>query len=862
MITFNNVNKIYDNGMEQVKALNNVNIEFGDLGMAFILGKSGSGKTTLLNMVTGLDFCNEGKVIINHEDWSIKTEKDCDIFRGRNIGIVFQEYNLIDDLDVYNNVEFPLKLIQMTKEERKEKVVNTLKYVGIEELANRKITELSGGQKQRVAIARAIVKNPKIIVADEPTGNLDEKTTESIFELLKEISKKCLVIVVTHDIESAQKYADYIFNILDGKVERGNISKQDCYEVKIVDKIKENRIQVWECKKEIVFQKIQELISDALETEQECSLLLNVKRKYDTSEKEKYVQREVSENTVLDNLIQETESIQLSNKDILDYAVNIINCRIIRFLVTLVMFTLTTLLFGIAIIFTSYRNDIAILNYLKQYNVKFHVVGKEVSYENVFAVQLEKLLMSGNVVHNQLYENFQKERIESRKYNMKLYGMEDNEYIIGPTDITISFSEDNNYRPECLEGVMPSNDHEIALTDYLCYELGFEDKAIGRNIYLEGNEMTIVGVVKTDYKEYNIQEKMASGMLSEFAHYKIQYEYNIGYADESYVEKRRDEASGIQLTAGNFFVSDRVVSYLEQSLGYCSAKYISDEDMIAGRLPKRENEIVISTTTITNYGLDINTICGSKYFFRDIYDDTYGMYYDDYLNLYDYFPNGVEIVGVYGIDKINDEMVLKSDVLLQENIYDRIRTDYYNIYFYDEYIVYTSEKYYQTDINLFEKLNFIMQEPSIKKINEFDKIIKENKIYLWAILAILMIITVFMFISSITFSIRDNMKKIGIFRAIGVSRWDTLKIFIFEVLLLEFTGIVMAVILCCISVKRINEIYMIQLLENKFQLLFINWRVLGFVLSIVFVIGLFTAIIPIYRFSKMKPIYLLNHNKS
>ena len=112
MIIFNNVNKIYDNGMEQVKALNDVNIEFGDAGMVFILGKSGSGKTTLLNMVTGLDFCNEGKVTINKEDWSIKTEKDCDIFRAENIGIVFQEYNLIDDLDVFNNIEFPLKLIR------------------------------------------------------------------------------------------------------------------------------------------------------------------------------------------------------------------------------------------------------------------------------------------------------------------------------------------------------------------------------------------------------------------------------------------------------------------------------------------------------------------------------------------------------------------------------------------------------------------------------------------------------------------------------------------------------------------------------------------------------------------------------
>ena len=207
-------------------------------------------------------------------------------------------------------------------------------------------------------------------------------------------------------------------------------------------------------------------------------------------------------------------------------------------------------------------------------------------------------------------------------------------------------------------------------------------------------------------------------------------------------------------------------------------------------------------------------------------------------------------------------MILKSDVLLQENMYEKIGTDYYNKYFYDEYTIYTSETYYQSDIKIFENFKFSMQEPSIKKINEFDRLIKENKIYLWAILMILLIVTVFMFISSITFSIRDNMKKIGIFRAIGVTRRDTLKIFIFEALLLELTGIAAAVILCCITVNRINKIYMIQLLENKFRLLFINWQVLGVVLAIVFVIGLFTAVLPIYQFSKMKPVNLLNHNKS
>ncbi len=217
MIELKNVSKTYKSKKgKNTRALDNVTLSLEDKGMTFILGKSGSGKSTLLNILGGLDKYDSGEMYILGKNSKDFNQADYDSYRNTYVGFIFQEFNILEDYDVYENIVLALQLQQ--KEVNESEVDKLLDRLDIKDLKKRKVNELSGGQKQRVAIARALIKNPKIIFADEPTGNLDSSTGKGVMELLKEISKEKLVVVVSHDVESAQKYGDRIIEIKDGNV--------------------------------------------------------------------------------------------------------------------------------------------------------------------------------------------------------------------------------------------------------------------------------------------------------------------------------------------------------------------------------------------------------------------------------------------------------------------------------------------------------------------------------------------------------------------------------------------------------------------------------------------------------------------
>ena len=216
MLRVKNLTKIYKSKhRKKVKALDNVSFTLPESGMIFIIGKSGSGKSTLLNMLGGLDEITQGEIIVDGNRLSSFSHKDYDDYRNTCVGFIFQDFHLLDDLTVAQNVALSLDL---QAESDKAKVLDALKRVDLEGYEKRYPVELSGGQKQRVAIARALVKNPTVLLADEPTGNLDTKTTGQVLDLLKEISKTKLVLVVSHNLEDADKYADRILELSDGKL--------------------------------------------------------------------------------------------------------------------------------------------------------------------------------------------------------------------------------------------------------------------------------------------------------------------------------------------------------------------------------------------------------------------------------------------------------------------------------------------------------------------------------------------------------------------------------------------------------------------------------------------------------------------
>ena len=218
MLELKDIKKTYDTGVEKVHALKGISLKFRESEFVSILGESGCGKTTLLNIIGGLDRYSSGDLIINGKSTKNFKDRDWDSYRNYSIGFIFQSYNLIAHQTILSNVELALTISGVSKKERRDRAIKALEQVGLKDKIDYKPNQLSGGQMQRVAIARALVNNPDIILADEPTGALDSKTSEQVMEILKKISKDKLIIMVTHNAELAEKYSNRIIRILDGKI--------------------------------------------------------------------------------------------------------------------------------------------------------------------------------------------------------------------------------------------------------------------------------------------------------------------------------------------------------------------------------------------------------------------------------------------------------------------------------------------------------------------------------------------------------------------------------------------------------------------------------------------------------------------
>ena len=231
MIRVENLTKIYKTKRrESTKALDNISFTLPDKGLVFIIGKSGSGKSTLLNLLGGLDKITSGDICCFGNSLKNMSTYDQENYRNTLVGFIFQDFHLIDDLTVYDNIKLALDLQNITDF---AVIDEALKKVDLEGYGNRYPTEISGGQKQRVAIARALVKNPKVILADEPTGNLDSKTTSQIIGLLKEISKEKLIVTVSHNLLDAYEYADRVLELSDGKI-LNDLDRDDTYAENVV----------------------------------------------------------------------------------------------------------------------------------------------------------------------------------------------------------------------------------------------------------------------------------------------------------------------------------------------------------------------------------------------------------------------------------------------------------------------------------------------------------------------------------------------------------------------------------------------------------------------------------------------------
>lgn len=226
IIKIKNAKKVFRMGNERIFAVNDISLNIAEGEICCLLGKSGSGKSTLLNLMAGLEKPTKGEIIIANKHVERMNEEQLALFRQESIGFVFQSYNLLSTLTAMENVMLPLIFEGVPKKERIKRAKEMLEAVGLKERMNHKPNEMSGGQQQRVSIARAFVNNPRVVFADEPTGNLDTKTTYEMMDLITGMAKKNnqTLIIVTHDLEISE-YADRIIHLSDGKIEKIEINE-------------------------------------------------------------------------------------------------------------------------------------------------------------------------------------------------------------------------------------------------------------------------------------------------------------------------------------------------------------------------------------------------------------------------------------------------------------------------------------------------------------------------------------------------------------------------------------------------------------------------------------------------------------
>lgn len=518
-------------------ALKGINLKFPDKGLVFILGKSGCGKSTFLNMLGGLDAFDDGEIVINGKSSKDFSTSDFDSYRNTYLGFVFQEFNIIETFTIEKNIELALQL--QHKKSNTEAVNEILKKVELDGFGKRKPNELSGGQKQRVAIARALIKDPEIILADEPTGALDSATGKSVMHMLRKLSKEKLVIIVSHDREFAEEYGDRIVELKDGLVISDRTREERSGELVDTDEIipiNDNviRIPMGQPLDEETVHIINRTLENA-KTDQ--FLLLADERKAEKAYPETIEKVREKGLSSANNFVKTDESKIKSNKkalklikaklpigDAFHMGASNFGTKKFRLAFTIILSVIALVLFGLADVMASYDKAETYTNTLYSGDAYYMKVAKtkKVDYGGGFTFDQEVPLNNEDL--SKLSEHFGDKVLA--QYNFNNYNSSANFF---------KSSNDKYFRPSGYDGFIsmqqndkivsygrfPTKYNEVMISDYMAkgyldlsvnvstdsgggeYKFNTIDQLMGYKIKVDGEEFNIVGVYKTNYKYYH-----------------------------------------------------------------------------------------------------------------------------------------------------------------------------------------------------------------------------------------------------------------------------------------------------------------------------------------------------------------------
>ena len=802
MIIIDKLNKYYNKGRKnQIHVINNTSIELPNKGLVAMLGPSGCGKTTLLNAIGGLDKVNKGNIYINGKKITRRSASKIDNIRNLNVGYIFQDYKLIDNMTVYDNVSMVLKMIGIKdKEEVKRRVDYILERVGIYRYRHRPCAMLSGGERQRVGIARALVKNPDIILADEPTGNLDSKNTIEIMNIIKSISRDKLVILVTHEVELARFYASRIIELVDGKIEKDYVNKnEDDLDYRI-----DNKVYLKDFKYQGEFKDNNINIDYYSDTVDKLNLVIIVKNgnlyiKNKDNEKIEVIDNSSNIELVNDNYKKLDKSVyekysfdfdKIINKNIkLKYS-SIFNTFTIFsngfkkvFGYSLVM-KLLLIGFFLSSLFVTYSvsNMLGILtihdkdfvstnkNYLTLGKVKVKV-NDYLEYEKDNMIEY---VLPGNSLVNM--------NIDSSMYYQTNWA----EYSISGSLSSTSMINSN----DLIYGRMPENSKEIV---------------IDKMVYDKTNEIEMIGL-------YDISRMLGTSvyLIKDILEYEI-----VGIVDMQSPSIYVDNSEFINIISNSGNSSyDYEVDIDTGSSVYDYSLYKNKLKIVKGNEPKNDYEVIVNNNLSDIFKLN-------KYI--------------DEIKI-----NGkkLKVVGYYtSIDNLNSYFVssnTKKYSLIEES---------------RGMIVYTKDK----DELISKYKDNGIEFKDVYEVDRKEYVAEQSESMISAIVVavIMLVISLIEIILMMRSSFLSRIKEVGIYRAIGVKKSDIYKMFIGESFAISTIASVPGVLFMSYCLHVLSDI---SYVSNNYSM---NIYVMMLCLLIVYLFNILVGLIPVFNTMRKTPAQIL-----
>lgn len=803
MIELKNVNKyFYRHKKNEIHVINDTSLKLDDTGLVALLGPSGCGKTTLLNTIGGLDNINSGSIFINGERISKRSSYNIDKIRNLNIGYIFQDYNLVDDMTVFDNVALSLRLCGIKDEDEiKKRVYYVLEKVNMYRYRNRHASMLSGGERQRVGIARAIVKDPSIIIADEPTGNLDSKNTIEVMNIIKAISKDRLVILVTHESELAMFYASRILRIEDGKIISDEVNEHD----NDLDYRMDNKIYLLDIKNHENIDSDKYNINYYSDNDNKLDITIVVNNGI------VYIE---SKNKV--DIIDNNSSIELINDHYKKLSKDVYNEYNFDF-ESIINKNNKKKYSSVYSIFKSIKNG---FNKIRSYSTikkvllfGFLVSGMFVTYSASSLFALKNIKDSDFVTMNKNYLVIDNSKITVDKFKDIENNPDVNFVIPGKSAVNFNFKIDDYYQTSdtvftmggslssinminknnIIRGRMPNNENEIVIDKIIYNNLNTTIKCAGiltindilnRDVYIDSLSYKIVGIVD-----------MGSPSI---------YTYESEFTNIIALSKN-DDIYG---------------SYIEESSTSNIYDYNIYKDSIKlkkGNYPVNDYEVIIN----------------------DINSDEYkiGKYVDYKVN-----DKKLKVVGYYtSSDASMDKYLVNNNTIKYNNI---LNNKGVSIYAKDKELVlnkYRNEKYNIKDSYIYSRDNYV---------KEAKENLKPSFIFAF-IMVIVSLVEIYLIVRS---SFLSRIKEVGIFRAIGVKKTDIYKMFLGEIFAITTIFSMLGVIFMTYIIKGLSKL---PLVGNNY---YMDTSVFILVVLFIYVFNILIGLLPVINTIRKTPAKILSRS--